>query len=518
MTQPVLPSLIDRLHGVSRMSWRRRWLAVGVAWAFALAGAVVVPLIPQRYEARALVYVDTQSVLKPLMAGLAYQPDMDQQVRLLARTVVSRPHMEWLVDQPGMGLPIATPAQREATLTRLMKQIRLTIGDAGLYTISFRDPDPEVARRVVEATVTLFVDTSFEDKRRDSQDASRFIADRIAGYEAKLVAAEERLKQFKLLHFGTTGVHAQDYFSRMSMLSDEVVKLSVDLKAAERASEAYRREMAQEEARVASDPDLEPTGAPSPVAAALANTWKQLADLSNRYTEAHPEIISLREQVVRLEGQRAAEAAARAASSSPGRARAANPVYQRLRVALVESEAQVASLRSRLDVEQQRLDAARAVAGKAPQVEAELVQLNRDYDVIRKNYEQLVARRESASLGVQLDESSRMAEFRVVEPPRVQPGPVFPGRPLLAAAAAALALLAGLAAPRQAERLRPTFTDVQSLRKFTARPVLGTVSTSPHQRSHQAERSERRRVALAVGALLAVQAAWIGWIALGAAS
>lgn len=510
MTPPVHPSLIDRLHLALRMSWRRRWQAVAVAWSVALAGAVVVPLIPQRYEARALVYVDTQSVLKPLMAGLAYQPDMEQQVRLLARTVVSRPHMEWLVDQPGMGLPVATPPQREATLTRLMKQIHLTIGDAGLYTISFRDPDPEVARRVVEATVTLFVDTSFEDKRRDSQDASRFIADRIAGYEAKLL--EALLKQFKLLHFGTTGVHTQDYFSRMSTLSDEVSKLSVDLKAAERASEAYRREMAQEEARASSDPELEAGGLATPVAAALAQAWKQLAELSNRFTDAHPDIVSLRQQIARLERERAAELSARAASSS-GRARSANPVVQRLRVALAESEAQVAGLRSRLDVEQQRLDAVRALAGKAPQVEAELVQLNRDYDVIRKNYEQLVARRESASLGVQLDESSRMAEFRVVEPPRVQPEPVFPGRTLLAAGAAALALAAGLLTPRQAERLRPTFTDVQSLRKFTARPVLGTVSTSAHPRATETQRAERRRLAVAVVTLLAAQAAWVGWIA-----
>ncbi|MCK7470643.1 MAG: hypothetical protein MZU95_07505 [Desulfomicrobium escambiense] len=207
---------------------------------------------------------------------------------------------------------MATPAQREATLARLMTQIKLTIGDGGLYTISFRDADPEVARRVVEATVTLFVDTAFQDKRRDSQDASRFIADRIAAYETKLVAAEERLKQFKVQHFGTTGLHAQDHFSRMSTLADEVVKLGIDLQAAERVSDAYRREIAEEEARVASDLDLELSGVLSPVGAALASASEQLAELSNRYTDMHPEVVGLRQQIARLESQRAVEAAARA--------------------------------------------------------------------------------------------------------------------------------------------------------------------------------------------------------------
>ena len=99
------------------------------------------------------------------------------------------------------------------------------------------------------------------------------------------------------------------------------------------------------------------------------------------------------------------------------------------------AEASVASLRVRLGTQQVRLAEIRALANRTPQIEAEFSQLNRDYDVIRKNYEQLVSRRESASLGVKIDQSSPLTEFRIIDPPRAAPAAVFPNRLSLAALA-----------------------------------------------------------------------------------
>ena len=74
----------EKLAQIVRAVWGRRWLAIAVAWAVACIGGVAVWLTPDRYQSTAKLYVDTQSVLKPLMAGLAFQPDLDQQVRMLA--------------------------------------------------------------------------------------------------------------------------------------------------------------------------------------------------------------------------------------------------------------------------------------------------------------------------------------------------------------------------------------------------------------------------------------------------
>ena len=508
-----------KARALLRTVWKRRWLAVSVAWPVALLCAVGISLMKDRYEASARIYVDTQTVLKPLMAGLAYQPDIEQQVKMLARTVVSRPNVEKLMAMPALGLARSNPREHEAETTLLMDRIKVVpAGSGNLYAISYRDTNPERAQKLVEATVDLFVNSSSGGKREDSAEASRFIDEQIKSYEGKLVDAEGRLKDFKVRNFGVSGVSNQDYFARMSALADEVSKLRVDLSAAERSRDAYRRELRAE------DPQLPieavANNAPavvSEVDSRLDAQRKLLDELLRRYTEQHPDVINARNVIARLEAQKREQVRSSPRSGTGGMA-ATSPVYQRIRVALAESEAQVASLQSQLGAQQARLNEVRALAGRVPQVEAELAQLNRDYDIIRKNYDQLVARRESASLGVKLDETSHLADFRVVEPPRVSPAPIFPGRLALAGLAVLFTLAAGLLAPIAADVMRPTVDDTNALRHISGRPVLGSVSISLTDAARLGARTDMMRLGLAVLSLFVLQTLWVAWVAWSAAS
>jgi hypothetical protein len=194
-----------------------------------------------------------------------------------------------------------------------------------------------------------------------------------------------------------------------------------------------------------------------------------------------------------------------------------SPIYQRLRIALAEAEAKVSSLQGQIDAQQRRIDEIRAQATKAPQAEAELSQLNRDYDIIRKNYEQLVARREAASLGVKIDQNGSLADFRLIEPPRVMPNPVFPSKRLLALAVMLAALLAGASAAYVRSIMNPTFASERELREFTRRPVLGSLGLVSDPGRMAVVAKDRQRVLLALGAYLIVHAAWMGWVVLHSA-
>ena len=174
----------------------------------------------------------------------------------------------------------------------------------------------------------------------------------------------------------------------------------------------------------------------------------------------------------------------------------------------------MASLRSELAAKQATLNQVRSVGGRMPEVEAELAQLNRDYDIIRKNYDLMVARRESASLGLKLDESSQLAEFRVIDPPRVARFPVFPGRLHLALLAFVLAPALGLFAAVVADLARPTFDEAKSLQLLSGRPVLGTVSMLVTDAGRRGARLSAVGFGLAIMLLLALQAGWLGWVAL----
>ena len=352
------------------------------------------------------------------------------------------------------------------------------------------------------------------EKRRDTEDAGRFIEEQIRSYESKLVEAENRLKDFKTRNFGVTGVSNQDYYTRVSALSDLVSKLRTELGAAEQARDAYRRELAAEDPQLPAEPGSK-FGSPAALEAEarLEAQKKNLDELLRRFTEAHPDVISARRVIAQLEAEEKLRKEAEARAPGKAGKAATSPVYQKLRVSLAEAEAQVASLRSQLSMHQAQLDQIRGSGSQRPQVEAELAQLNRDYEVIRKNYDAMVARREAATLGSRLDSGSHYAEFRVIEPARASDSAVFPNRLHLALMSIVASLLAGAGAALFVDSLRPAFDEARSLEQISGRPVIGTVSKLVTPQGVRERRARHLRFGAALGSLLLLQAIWVVWIA-----
>ena len=250
-----MDDILEKLFQIGFGIWRRRWMALAVAWPLAILGGLGVMVIPDRFEATSRVYVNTQTVLKPLMKDITFQPDIDQQVAMLAKTLISRPNVEHLLSLPNIGFEEVGPRNFESRVDKLMTSIKIEALGKNLYAITYRDADAQRAKRLVQGLVELFVDSGVGDKRRDSEEASRFIDEQIRVLEGKLVESENRLKDFKLRNFGLTGTSNQDFFARVSVLSDTVAKLRVDLSAAEQSREALKRELAHE------DPQLPPDSA-----------------------------------------------------------------------------------------------------------------------------------------------------------------------------------------------------------------------------------------------------------------
>ena len=99
-----MEELVAQISSIARGMWKHRWPGLAVAWLVAAVGAAVVLRVPDRYEATARIFVDTQSILKPLMSGLAIQPNTDQQVVMLSRTLITRPNVEKLVRMADLDL------------------------------------------------------------------------------------------------------------------------------------------------------------------------------------------------------------------------------------------------------------------------------------------------------------------------------------------------------------------------------------------------------------------------------
>jgi polysaccharide chain length determinant protein (PEP-CTERM system associated) len=492
----VLEQVLDYVRG----TWRRRFVGLAVAWLVALAGVVAVFMIPDRYQASARLFVDTQSVLKPLMAGLTVQPNVSQQVVALSRTLLSRPNLEKLVRMAD--LDVGSSASQDALIDDLSRDIKLAGGGKeDIYTITYQNRDPAKARRAVESLLSIFVESGLGKKRKDNEKAQAFLQGQIQDYEAKLAAAERRLKDFRLKNLSLLG--GRDSVSAMMELDGQIAQARTDHRAAMQARDALKRQLEGEEPVFLSDPGsagstpAQQDGAPE-LDKRIAALEHDLDDMMRRFTERHPDVVHTQRVIADLKREREArlEEKRKLALQTPAAVAARNvdhnPVYQQLKVSLADAESNVAALNARVQDLEARYNQIRATARLRPELEEELGALNRDYQVHKANYEGLVQRRESAQLTGELDETAGVADFRVVDPPRASSKPVWPDRPLLLMGVAVFSILAGIGAAFAASQLFPTFLSADALQSITRRPVLGVVTVQPNP----AQRKARRRHAL----------------------
>ena len=511
-----MEELISQLTSIVRGMWKFRWSALIVAWVVGVVGAVVAFKVPDQYEASARIFVDTQSILKPLMSGLAVQPNVDQQVAMLSRTLMSRPTIEKLVRMADLDLKSESKAQQEALIENLSKSLTIkSTGRDNLYTLSYVAADKDKAKRVIQSMVSIFVESSLGASRKDTDSAKVFLDEQIKTYEAKLEEAEAKVKAFRLRNIDLQIGEGKDSAGQLGTIRAQLETAKLELREAENARDAAKKQMEVELKGGSSAPGSPASTAElaipvsTPEIDARIDAQKRALDaLLQRYTDQHPDIVSTRRLIKDLEEQRKREVAElrKAALAAPQQGPAGttgNLMAQEMGRMMAAAELQVAGLKARVSEYQTRFAAAKEQLKTAPQLESEAAQLNRDYGIIKGNYESLVSRRQSAVMSGDLDMAAGMVDFRLIDPPRVSPKPVSPNRLLLLGGALVAALAAGLVTALGASQLRPVYNDAQDLRAKTGLPLLGVVSMILNDDERKREQMGRLRFYAGTGSLFA---------------
>ncbi|HEX4171862.1 MAG TPA: XrtA system polysaccharide chain length determinant [Acetobacteraceae bacterium] len=469
-----------------RATWRRRWIGMLIAWLICGLGWIGTYLVPNQFESSARIYVDADAILTPLLQGLAADSAPTSQLDMLQRTLLSRPNLEKLISKTALDLTIATPSDRDRLLQQLASDIVVKPQTKNLFTITYRDRSPRMAQQVVKTLLTIFVESATGSNRTDMENARRFLERQISSYEQQLRAAEKRRAEFRTKYVDILPADLnpdRPYTSAVETARAARREIEGRLQDAISNRDTLRQELAKTPPMLVVEAGAPVNAKGQPISSGkskLRDAEEELRMMLLKDTEQHPDVVAQKRLVQSLKSSPDAPRSARGAAANvslqgdPKRS-APNPVYDQLKVKLVDADTAATSLQRQHEETIGLLDRLEQVQREQPGLLAEYQNMDRDYSVLRKNYEELLGRLQSANLAQAADTQAEKVKLQIIDPPGLPRLPSSPNRTLLISAVLFAGLGGGGAFTVLLGQLDRSFSTVEQLRDLGL-PVLGAIS------------------------------------------
>ncbi|MGE0622660.1 MAG: XrtA system polysaccharide chain length determinant [Pseudomonadales bacterium] len=472
-----MQELLDQIMYFARGAWRYRWWAMAAGWVVCLIGWVVLAAMPDVYEARARVYVDTSSEISRLLDDQILAPNIYEELAYVQQSMLGRLQLEKVARKAGLLLSASNDDERDAIIDRLSGDVQI-VGSGGwrgtpdnTYTISYRHENPAKAAEVVKTILDIFIEDTLGGQQSSSDVSRKFLLEQIAEYEARLQTAELRLATFNRENYDRLPGQQGGYFERLQAETDMLEATERSITQARSRLHQQEQQLRGEAPRVAGNGEIDPNS----LNARIQQHRARLDELRLRYTDSYPDVVAMRETIGRLEAQREAELLDPGAVGASGVA-SNNPVYQALQIAINETRAEIATLQADKQLTQKKIDNLRTLIDEIADVEAQSARLNRDYKVLQTQYQALVDSLERERLTREAQISEKV-EFRIIDPPKADPDPVAPLRLAIVPGILLAGIGAGIAFALLISQLKPVVESPRWLELRFGVPVLGTVQS-----------------------------------------
>ena len=501
--QQTLVQILDYVKGI----WIKKRYVMLFSWLICPIGFIYVATLPDQYASRAQVFVDTRSVLQPLLRGLAIQTNPDQEIQMMAKTLLSRSNVEIIARESDLDIAAQTEAQFEGIVSELVNSIRLSsTGRDNIYNISYENKDAIVAQKVVKETLDLFVEGALGNNRRDTDTAGKFLDEQIAEYESRLSEAEQRVADFKRQYNDILPLSGT-YYAQLQRLQGELEDTQLQIKQTKQQVDSLKSQMAQKK----SSDSFGVTNADEPVLRTryddrIRGLEEQLDTLKLRFTDKHPDVIETKALLESLEAARTKEIDAFLNESDEDGTQPLNDLNREIKLEVSRYQSNLAALEVKETDVKTKIARLESKVDLIPQIEAENTALNRDYAITKGKYEELLSRKEAADLSRRAEVSSEELQFRIIEPPLVPKRPSGPNRLILYTAVLIIGFGSGIGVAFLVSQLNPILIRPKQLLQIADYPIWGTVT---HLDLSEIKRKNRNRLLiflLSSGSIVAMYA------------
>ena len=471
----ILPSLPRPFVRAFVGIWRRRWLVLAVAWVTAVAGWLATLLIPDVYESRAQVYIKTDTALEAVQTELGARANLEKSVRIVRTQLFSRDALEQVIYDAGLDADIYGPVELERRVSALADAIEVEPKEEQYFEITYGDPDPEVAQRVVSSVLGLFIERNVGAAMADVGNALRALDNQIEERSAELEGIEDEIADYRAAN--AADLTGTDRITRRLEIKEaELARAQDQIARLQLTRSRLRGELASMPATTSGEE--------------LDALKVELAQLQAQYNDNYPDIPRLRARIAELEA---------GGSGLPD-----NPAYLQVERQLNGINDELAALSRQERRTEREIQELELSAAQTPEAEAELTRLLRERDRVEDIYKALRVQRDEAALRADFNADGAAVEYETYEAPRVAAEPSWPPRGLMTLGILLVSLGAGAGLAFLLSQVDRTYTQSSDLEESLGLPVLGSVSPSPTTASRTRVFGDRLALGLVLGSLLCV--------------
>jgi polysaccharide chain length determinant protein (PEP-CTERM system associated) len=458
---------------------KRRWWIIAIpAIIFPIIGFGITFLVQPEYISQTLVLVEQQKVPESYVKAVVTE-DLNGRLATMKEQILSRSRLQPIIERFNLFANSKLSMDDRIDLTRknigiapIQSEIARTNGLPGFY-ISFKASDPRTAQLVCGEIQSLFVSENLSDRAASAAGTTDFLKAQEADAKAKLDEQDEKLRKFQQTYVGKLpGAES----SNINMLTTLNTQLDATTQALTRLEQnkSYLESMAALQQQNQTSPTGE-HGTPQARETEMQQLQAQEADLTSRYTDDYPDVVSVRRKIRELRDQMAKAPApvATPTASTPKLADSLGALQLRTQLRSMDQEIAMkkrdqASIQTQLHLYQERV-------ASSPEVEEEYKSITRDNQTAQAFYDELRSKIQTAKMAVDLEKRQQGEQFRVMDEPNLPESPSSPKRPVYVAGGLAAGLFLGLLIVGSLEYLDTAVRSERDIWAFTKLPTLGVI-------------------------------------------
>ncbi len=468
-------SLQFNIHHYLGVLQKRKYLSLAVALAVLSVFTWGSLFWPKSYEASSTVFIQKSAVMDPLIQGVGVSGSMEDRLRTLRDSILSRNIIERVVKKLDLDVSTKSPAKYENLIENIRDNITITTKSpkgkeaADLFTISFIGSNPRKVRDIVNALVNEYIGENLGFRRSDAYGAFEFIQAQLLEYKAKLDESDKSIREFREKNPQLVPQSETTLLGRMENFQSAKIEADIKLKELLRRREGLKKQLSGEKELTVTF--VSKDGSPQSRLSYLNN---QLVLLMSKFTEKHPEVIKVKSEIEELKKQ-IAQSKNSQGDGAGSEMSSLNPIYQQIREDMTKTDAEIESLRARSSELYRQQQSTQGMLGRMPKEQEEWSKLQRDRNVYQKIYDDLLQKLENARVSKDLEGTDKSEAFRIVDPAILPLLPVKPNRVKMIGLGIFLGIASGIGAAFGLESLNKSFKDDDSIEEILKLPVLASV-------------------------------------------